>query len=93
MVILKYSAVLQKIQTVATAGHYKCFVMGILIVVVEKVRHFKISLLFLKLDLHIYNNTIMLIISDCFSKTAHFVPLSKLPTTFKIAQLKVQHMF
>ena len=38
-------------------------------------------------------NTTILTVVDRFSKTAHFIPLPKLPSAKKTAQLVVQHVF
>lgn len=38
-------------------------------------------------------NTVILTIVDCFSKVAHFVALSKLPTALETAQLFTNHIF
>ena len=38
-------------------------------------------------------NTVILTVVDWFSKTAHFIPLPKLPSAKETAQLMVQHVF
>lgn len=37
--------------------------------------------------------TTILIVVDCFSKMAHFVPLPKLPSAKETAKLVLQHIF
>ncbi|XP_037531028.1 uncharacterized protein LOC119408303 [Nematolebias whitei] len=41
----------------------------------------------------VIGNTVILTIIDRFSKSAHFVPLPKLPTALETAQLMVTHVF
>lgn len=38
-------------------------------------------------------HTVILVILDCFSKVAHFIPLPKLPSARETAQLVIQHVF